>query len=67
MTASGRRNGAMQDRADDGWVCVNCGYLYDPARGDPSAGVLPGTPFDRLPEGWHCPICYAQKSMFDRL
>jgi rubredoxin len=49
------------------WVCVSCGYIYDPAAGDPAAGVPHGTPFERLPEGWSCPICYAAKSQFDRL
>jgi rubredoxin len=49
------------------WVCVSCGYIYDPAAGDPADGIPPGTPFERLPEGWSCPICYAAKSQFDRL
>ena len=31
------------------FVCV-CGYVYDPAAGDPDTGVAPGTAFDGLPE-----------------
>ena len=48
-------------------ICVNCGYIYDPERGDPAAGIAPGTPFAELPEGWVCPLCYQPKSQFDPL
>ncbi len=39
------------------YVCDVCGYVYDPAAGDPDNGVEPGTPFDKLPENWVCPLC----------
>jgi rubredoxin len=48
-------------------ICSNCGYVYDPAEGDPMNGVPPGTPFERLPPGWVCPMCYAPKQAFDEL
>jgi rubredoxin len=48
-------------------ICSNCGYVYDPRAGDPMYGVPPGTPFEALPEGWVCPLCYADKSAFDEL
>ncbi|MDZ4197999.1 MAG: rubredoxin [Kiritimatiellia bacterium] len=48
-------------------VCISCGYIYDPSKGDPSAGISPGTPFEQLPDTWHCPICYVSKDQFDRL
>ncbi len=47
------------------YVCTVCGYEYDPAQGDQDNGVAPGTPFDKLPEDWVCPICGAPKSQFD--
>lgn len=47
------------------YICANCGYVYDPAKGDPSHGVEPGTSFDDLPDGWICPICYVGKDQFD--
>ncbi|MDI3281446.1 MAG: rubredoxin, partial [Bacillota bacterium] len=25
------------------WVCTVCGYMYDPAKGDPVQGIKPGT------------------------
>lgn len=31
------------------FVCALCGYIYDPAEGDPAHGVAPGTPFDAIP------------------
>ena len=48
-------------------ICANCGYVYDPAAGDPMNGIPPGTAFERLPPGWVCPMCYAAKSQFDEL
>ena len=45
--------------------CSVCGYVYDPAEGDPSSGVAPGTPFDKLPDDWVCPICGADKDAFE--
>lgn len=44
------------------YVCDVCGYVYDPAVGDPDNGVPAGTPFDKLPDEWVCPECGAGKS-----
>lgn len=49
------------------YICANCAYVYDPAKGDPLSNVPPGTPFDHLPDGWVCPICYANRDQFDPL
>lgn len=46
------------------WECLICGYVYDPAVGDPENGIKPGTPFENLPENWTCPICGAPKDQF---
>ena len=48
------------------WECMVCGYVYDPAKGDPDNGVAPGTPFEKLPDDWVCPECGADKSMFQQ-
>jgi flavin reductase (DIM6/NTAB) family NADH-FMN oxidoreductase RutF/rubredoxin len=45
--------------------CTVCGYVYDPARGDPESGIAPGTPFEQIPDTWSCPICGAKKSEFE--
>jgi rubredoxin len=49
------------------YICANCGYVYDPAVGDPMNTVLPGTPFTDLPKAWVCPMCYASTDQFDLL
>lgn len=49
------------------WECRVCGYIYDPAKGDPDNGVSPGTAFEKLPEDWVCPSCGANKDLFDKL
>ena len=46
------------------YVCDPCGYVYDPAEGDPDNGVAPGTAFEDLPDDWSCPICGAGKDEF---
>jgi rubredoxin len=30
-------------------------------------GILPGTPFEDLPDDWKCPVCGAGKHMFKPL
>ena len=44
--------------------CTWCGYVYQPAAGDPARGIPPGTPFENLPDGWRCPDCRAPKADF---
>jgi len=46
------------------WICDACGWIYDPAEGDPDGGIAPGTPFDQIPDDWCCPVCGAKKSDF---
>ncbi len=49
------------------WECMVCGYIYDPAKGDPDRGIPPGTPFEDLPDDWTCPDCGATKDMFEKV
>ncbi len=46
------------------YKCSVCGWIYDPAVGDPKHGIAPGTPFEELPADWHCPRCGAPKEKF---
>lgn len=48
------------------YVCSVCGYVYDPAVGDPDGGIAPGTPFADIPEDWVCPVCGASKKEFEK-
>ena len=47
------------------YICVNCAYVYDPEKGDPSANIPAGTAFEDLPDDWVCPLCYVDKDSFD--
>jgi flavin reductase (DIM6/NTAB) family NADH-FMN oxidoreductase RutF/rubredoxin len=49
------------------YKCVVCGYIYDPAEGDSTSGVAPGTAFEDLPDSWVCPVCGAPKSEFEKV
>jgi rubredoxin len=53
-------------KPEEMWQCqtTNCGYIYDPDRGDRKGKVPKGTRFEDLPEDWKCPVCGAGKKMF---
>jgi flavin reductase (DIM6/NTAB) family NADH-FMN oxidoreductase RutF/rubredoxin len=48
------------------YYCTACGYIYDPALGDPEHGIPPGTAFGDLPSDWVCPVCGTEKIDFAR-
>ncbi|MBQ8864100.1 MAG: rubredoxin [Rikenellaceae bacterium] len=48
----------------DKYRCEVCGYVYDPAIGDPENGIEPGTNFEDLPDDWLCPLCNVGKERF---
>ncbi len=50
----------------DKYVCDACGYVYDPAKGDPDNDIDPGTSFDDLPDDWVCPLCGVEKDEFSQ-
>ena len=39
------------------YICKICGYIYDQARGEPQHGIKAGTPFEKLPRSYVCPVC----------
>ncbi len=51
----------------DKWKCTVCEWIYDPAAGDPDGGVEPGTPFEKIPDTWVCPVCGATKDAFEKV
>jgi len=55
----------VKKAAGQKWICLVCSHIYDPAEGDPGAGVAPGTPFEDLPDDWVCPVCGAEKVDFE--
>jgi rubredoxin len=46
------------------YECTACGFIYDPAIGDPENGIAPGTAFSALPDDWVCPQCGVGKDFF---
>ena len=49
------------------YECTFCGYIYDPAKGDPDGGVAPGTTFEEIPDDWVCPVCGVGKEDFKKV
>lgn len=49
----------------DKYVCLVCGYIYDPEVGDTDHGVPAGTAFADLPADWVCPLCGVGKDEFE--
>ena len=47
------------------YVCILCGYIYDPEVGDEDGGIAPGVSFENLPDDWVCPLCGAGKDEFE--
>lgn len=47
--------------------CSVCGWVYDPELGDPEGGIPVGTPFEKLPDKWVCPVCGAARSDFEKI
>ncbi|MEA3451977.1 MAG: rubredoxin, partial [Bacteroidota bacterium] len=46
------------------YLCVVCGYVYNPAEGDEDSGIAPGTAFEDIPDDWMCPVCGVGKEDF---
>ena len=51
----------------DRWKCIVCDWVYDPTVGDPDGNIPPGVAFEDLPDDWLCPVCGADKDMFERI
>jgi len=49
------------------YECTVCGYVYDPAKGDPDGNIAPGTAFEDIPDHWVCPVCGASKDQFEKV
>ena len=47
------------------YVCTICGYIYDPAKGEPDNDIAPGTAWEDLPDDYECPECGVGKEEFE--
>jgi len=41
------------------YTCTVCGFEYNEE--------IEGTPFDKLPDDWKCPVCGVSKDMFKKI
>ncbi|MFH0925755.1 MAG: flavin reductase [bacterium] len=62
-----QQNSQKEIKSMEKYKCTVCGYIYDPQNGDPENKIEPGTSFDQLPDDWTCPICGAEKSLFEKV
>jgi rubredoxin len=46
---------------------VNCGYIYNPDKGERKGKIKKGTAFADIPDEWRCPVCGATKAAFKPL
>ena len=67
--ATFHKKNQTEERKDAGnmqkYECTVCGYVYDPAKGDPDNDVSAGTAFEDLPDDWVCPDCGVGKDQFE--
>ena len=49
------------------YICLDCGWVYDPELGDEDGGIPPGTPFEQIPDNWKCPVCNKGKGAFEKM
>jgi rubredoxin len=45
--------------------CTSCGYIYNPAEGDPDTEIPPVTSVETLTNEWTCPACGATNEEFE--
>jgi rubredoxin len=62
----GSRTLTYQIMKKERYICITCGWIYDPETGDPDTGVEPGTAFEDIDEEWTCPACGVGKEYFER-
>lgn len=50
------------------YLCTYCSvYVYDEKSGDPITDLKPGTPWDKIPDTWHCPVCGMPKTYLHQI
>ena len=56
-------------KAEEMYQCqtVDCGYVYDPDKGDKRRKIAPGTSYVDLPDKWRGSCCGAGRALFQPL
>jgi rubredoxin-NAD+ reductase len=57
--------GVPMTDSNTSYLCSICGWVYDPAQGDPDGGISPGTAWEDIPDDWICPVCGVGKEDFE--
>ncbi len=47
------------------YECSVCGFIYDESIGLPEENMAPDTPWQEVPDSWHCPDCGVGKEDFE--
>ncbi|NAS10553.1 rubredoxin [Poritiphilus flavus] len=56
-----------EDVAVTVYQCQSCLTIYDMSVGDSKNDIKAGTPFDKLPDHYNCPVCESVKSQFEKI
>ncbi len=64
MSEQAKAEKTIAEKAPASYECSNCGYIYEPAKGDASKNVAPNTRFEDLPSDWRCPVCGVKHTQF---
>jgi rubredoxin len=55
----------LAELAPASYGCRSCGYIYNPAKGDPKNNIPIGTLFEDIAvDDWRCPVCGVRKTQF---
>ena len=49
------------------FICTVCKWEYDEQQGYPDSNIPPNTKFEDLPEDFKCPVCFSEKSLFEKV
>ncbi|MEM8937870.1 MAG: rubredoxin [Bacteroidota bacterium] len=56
----------MQEEEQTVFQCGSCMTIYDSSLGDEKNEIPVGTPFEKLPDSFVCPVCESSKSKFQK-
>jgi rubredoxin len=63
--SSAGKSAPIKEELSESYQCSNCLTIYEKSLGDPSVGIVPGTPFEKLPEDYKCHVCDSGKEYFN--